>query len=65
MDALRDFVDEGPVGKRRLPKLVVEQAAIDDEEDLEAEAVPSSEAPRVVVVAEVEVEAELDVAGEL
>ena len=36
MDALRDYVDEGPVGKRRLPKLVVGAEPVDDEE-LDAE----------------------------
>jgi len=35
MAALRDFVDEGPVGKRRLPVLAT--PAADDEEEVEAE----------------------------
>jgi Sigma-70, region 4 len=32
MGALRDYVDEGPVGKRRLPKLVSETETIEDDE---------------------------------
>jgi hypothetical protein len=38
MAALRDYVDEGPVGKRRLPVLATPAAAADDdEEEVEAE----------------------------
>jgi hypothetical protein len=37
MDALRDFVDEGPVGKRRLPKLVAERDVGDDDDENEDE----------------------------
>ncbi|MGC4070049.1 MAG: sigma factor-like helix-turn-helix DNA-binding protein [Polyangiaceae bacterium] len=41
MDALRDYVDEGPVGKRRLPKLVPGQESLEEDEadgeDTEAE----------------------------
>ena len=33
MEALRDFVDEGPVGKRRLP--VLQAADVDEDEDIE------------------------------
>jgi hypothetical protein len=36
MLALRDFIDEGPVGKRRLPKLAVSEppaVVVDDEDD--------------------------------
>lgn len=45
MSALRDYIDEGPVGKRRLPVLVVRDEEDDDEdEDLEAE----DETPKVV-----------------
>jgi hypothetical protein len=33
MEALRDYVDEGPVGKRRLPVI---QAEADEDEDPEA-----------------------------
>ena len=36
MSALRDYVDEGPVGKRRLPILAKPEE--EDEEDIEAEA---------------------------
>jgi hypothetical protein len=36
MSALRDYVDEGPVGKRRLPVIQVEDD--EDEDDLEVEA---------------------------
>ncbi len=35
MEALRDYVDEGPVGKRRLPVIQVEE---DEDEEVEAEA---------------------------
>ncbi len=35
MDALRDYVDEGPVGRRRLPKLVAEAPEADPEVDEE------------------------------
>jgi hypothetical protein len=44
MEALRDFVDEGPVGKRRLPVLAatddedIEDGASDDEDDDDLEA---------------------------
>jgi hypothetical protein len=34
MSALRDYVDEGPVGKRRLPILT---APVDDDDDAEAD----------------------------
>jgi len=39
MSALRDYVDEGPVGKRRLPVLAKEAAPIEDkdEEDVDEE----------------------------
>jgi hypothetical protein len=37
MTALRDYVDEGPVGKRRLPVLTKDVAPDDDEEDVEAD----------------------------
>jgi hypothetical protein len=39
MTALRDYVDEGPVGKRRLPVLKKEEAPVEDkdEDDLEEE----------------------------
>jgi hypothetical protein len=48
MMALRDYVDEGPVGKRRLPKLaksdLVEAAAIsDDDDDFDADMESSDE----------------------
>ena len=35
MAALRDFVDEGPVGKRRLPQLSRAELGMDDDEDEE------------------------------
>jgi hypothetical protein len=35
MSALRDYVDEGPIGRRRLPKLVV--ASDDSEDELDSE----------------------------
>ena len=39
MMALRDYVDEGPVGRRRLPRLSREELSdIDEEEDVEVEA---------------------------
>jgi hypothetical protein len=43
MDALRDYVDEGPVGKRRLPVLA---APDDEDEDEELEQAPAARAPR-------------------
>jgi hypothetical protein len=33
MMALRDYVDEGPVGKRRLPILAKAPVVVDDEEE--------------------------------
>lgn len=54
-DALRDYVDEGPVGKRRLPKLVVAAAECDDDLD-DIEEVEIAEAPCAVT--------ELDVVAE-
>lgn len=52
MMALRDYVDEGPVGKRRLPKLSQEELGAkkvelddeDDDDDFEAEAEAEAEA---------------------
>jgi hypothetical protein len=41
MMALRDYVDEGPVGRRRLPKLSKEELGVeaaDDDDDLEVDA---------------------------
>ena len=38
MDALRDYVDEGPVGKRRLPVLAKKSAEVEEEKDEEEEA---------------------------
>lgn len=37
MSALRDYVDEGPVGRRRLPKLVANAAEPIEDDDLEGE----------------------------
>ena len=37
MEALRDYVDEGPVGKRRLPVLNKPEAAEAEEEEAEVE----------------------------
>ncbi len=34
MESLRDYVDEGPVGKRRLPVIVADD---EDEDEIEAE----------------------------
>lgn len=34
MNALRDYVDEGPVGKRRLPRLAKAEIADDEDDDL-------------------------------
>ncbi len=39
MNALRDYVDEGPMGKRRLPVLAAESDADEDEADAEEEPV--------------------------
>jgi hypothetical protein len=49
MDALRDYVDEGPVGRRRLPRLVGDVAGCDDDDDEVVEA--DNEAGSVVVAA--------------
>ena len=38
MESLRDFVDEGPVGKRRLPVLAATVIEDEDEEEVEVEA---------------------------
>ncbi|NUP14159.1 MAG: hypothetical protein HOW73_49630 [Polyangiaceae bacterium] len=38
MEALRDYVDEGPVGKRRLPVIQADADADEDEDDVEASA---------------------------
>jgi len=45
MDALRDYVDEGPVGKRRLPKLVAASSESDEDDidDLEGSDLKSSD----------------------
>ncbi len=37
MMALRDYIDEGPVGKRRLPKLTPSDVAVDTDEEEEAD----------------------------
>ncbi len=54
MSALRDYVDEGPVGKRRLPVLVV--AEEEDDEDADEGIVAADEAEKVEADVEVEVE---------
>lgn len=47
MMALRDYVDEGPVGKRRLPRLSpVEVASVDDDDDDDDLDVAPAKAPR-------------------
>jgi hypothetical protein len=43
MNALRDFVDEGPVGKRRLPQLSKNELVKGDKEKVKAKAESSSE----------------------
>jgi len=45
MMALRDFVDEGPVGKRRLPVLNVAVATPEEEEEEEVKDLPASAQP--------------------
>jgi hypothetical protein len=64
MTALRDYVDEGPVGKRRLPVLTAPVDAEEDAEDTEVEAEAEAEV-EVEATAEFDVEAfassELDV----
>jgi hypothetical protein len=37
MSALRDYVDEGPVGKRRLPVLAKEEAPVEDKDEDESD----------------------------
>ena len=55
MMALRDYIDEGPVGKRRLPRLtkadLVEAADDDDDDDFEDDA-EELEAPAEAVASE-------------
>jgi hypothetical protein len=54
MLALRDYIDEGPVGKRRLPKLAAIDCEVvadnDDDEDEEEEIVVKVESTGGVVV---------------
>ena len=61
MMALRDYVDEGPVGKRRLPKLTkAELAEMDDDaDDLDEEESESDESNEVEIDRSVDL-AELD-----
>lgn len=54
-DALRDYVDEGPVGKRRLPKLVVEPEIVDDDD------VDDDDVERVTATISTEVEVDAEV----
>lgn len=59
MMSLRDFVDEGPVGKRRLP--VLAKPEVDDEdEDEEIEAEDDDEAEAKVKAPVIEEAAEFD-----
>jgi hypothetical protein len=64
MSALRDYVDEGPVGKRRLPVLTAPVDAEEEAEDTDVEAEAEAEV-EVEATAEFDVEAfasaELDV----
>jgi hypothetical protein len=60
MNALRDYVDEGPVGKRRLPVLVRDE----DEDDEEVEAADLEETGKVEVEAD-DVAAEVEAAPAL
>ena len=53
MTALRDYIDEGPVGKRRLPVLTVE--AVDDEDEDEEVEAAASAAPEIEPEFDVEV----------
>jgi len=57
MLALRDYIDEGPVGKRRLPKLAASDVApvVDDDED-EDEELDLKLVPAVIGVVEFEPE---------
>ena len=52
MNALRDYVDEGPVGKRRLPVLQVEAEEEEEDEDFEEEEVASEADGGEVAVAD-------------
>ena len=61
MSALRDYVDEGPVGKRRLPVL----AADGEEEDEEATEVDAEEVETEVVAASAEFDVEAFASSEL
>jgi hypothetical protein len=55
MDALRDYVDEGPVGKRRLPKLVTAVAECDEDDVEDVEEGEGAEAPLPVSDVDVDV----------
>jgi hypothetical protein len=64
MAALRDYVDEGPVGKRRLPVLTIDEddeakADTDDDDDDDDidEATTTTTTPAIVATAEFDVEA--------
>jgi hypothetical protein len=57
MLALRDYVDEGPTGKRRLPVLTTERPEEDDEEaEVEADADDEVDVADVPVSADLEIE---------
>ncbi len=50
MLALRDYIDEGPVGKRRLPKLAACDVITNSDDDDEDDIVDNVESSRVAVV---------------
>jgi hypothetical protein len=47
MEALRDYVDEGPVGKRRLPIIKVEEEEDEDEDEIEVEEADSAPVAKI------------------
>lgn len=57
MSALRDYVDEGPVGRRRLPKLVAESTESDEDESEEIDVIATEDAPEA---SPIEIEIEID-----
>jgi len=65
MMALRDYVDEGPIGKRRLPVLTRsdeddDEAAPDDDEDEDEDLPEDDDAPSADIISLDEVAAEFD-----
>jgi hypothetical protein len=52
MESLRDYVDEGPIGKRRLPVIQAEDDEEDEDEEVEVKPTEGAAAPRLRPVLE-------------